>query len=228
MSLVSGSKGHHGVKRASNYHPWMLNMTTCTAHQLFIFGEKLWIFLSVLEVGNLSLFTILSRSNLDWVGERGDLQGLNIASTPTFLDWTFHYYSFGNSRCTPCAHNDGLWYVCGVSKMCSCAGQQLILDGLSWFIFIHYHIRIQIHQHLSKDTLLDAVHGVLSFWSSWRQTLWQINDLGALEMSLLTLQHVFNLSSLLTIITRLLERIRQFWQNLSSQLTTWRPGRFCK
>ena len=86
MSLVSGSKGHHGVKRASNYHPWMLNMTTCTDHQLFIFGEKLWIFLSVLEVGNLSLFTILSRSNLDWVGERGDLQGLNIASTPTFLD----------------------------------------------------------------------------------------------------------------------------------------------
>ena len=50
----------------------------------------------------------------------------------------------------------------------------------------------------------------------------------ALEMSLLTLQHVFNLSSLLTIITRLLERIRQFWQNLSSQLTTWRPGQFCK
>lgn len=128
MSLVSGSKGHHGVKRASNYHPWMLNMTTCTDHQLFIFREKLWIFLSVLEVGNLSLFTILSRSNLDWVGERGDLQGLNIASTPTFLDWTFHYYSFGNSRCTPCAHNDGLWYVRGVSKMCRCAGQQLILD----------------------------------------------------------------------------------------------------
>ena len=61
MSLVSGSKGHHGVKRASNYHPWMLNMTTCTDHQLFIFREKLWIFLSVLEVGNLSLFTTFKK-----------------------------------------------------------------------------------------------------------------------------------------------------------------------
>ena len=111
--------------------------------------------------------SLLSRSNLDWVGERGDLQGLNIASTPAFLDWTFHYYSFGNSRCTPCAHNDGLWYVRGVSKMCRCAGQQLILDDYynDSYSFIMYHIRIQIHQHLSKDTLLDAVHGVLSFWS---------------------------------------------------------------
>ena len=225
MSLVSGSKGHHGVKRASNYHPWMLNMTTCTDHQLFIFGEKLWIFLSgwvcwKLEICRSSLF---SRSNLDWVGERGDLQGLNIASTPTFLDWTFHYYSFGNSRCTPCAHNDGLWYVRGVSKMCRCAGQQLNLDDLLipiHFITTYIYRYINIYLKNSKDTLLDAVHGVLSFWSSWRQTLWQINDLGALEMSLLTLQHVFNLSSLLTIITRLLERIRQFWE--------WRPGRFCK
>ena len=31
------------------------------------------------------------------------------------------------------------------------------------YSFIMYHIRIQIHQHLSNDTLLDAVHGVLSF-----------------------------------------------------------------
>ena len=30
-------------------------------HQLFIFGEKLWIFLSVLEVGNLSLFTTFKK-----------------------------------------------------------------------------------------------------------------------------------------------------------------------
>ena len=130
MSLVSGSKGHHGVKRASNYHPW---------------NHGCWIWPLVLTI-NFSFFarnygsfwvcwrleicrcSLLSRSNLDWVGERGDLQGLNIASTPTFLDWTFHYYSFGNSRCTPCAHNDGLWYVRGVSKMCRCAGQQLILD----------------------------------------------------------------------------------------------------
>ena len=30
-------------------------------HQLFIFREKLWIFLSVLEVGNLSLFTTFKK-----------------------------------------------------------------------------------------------------------------------------------------------------------------------
>ena len=114
-----------------------------SAHQIITHG--CWIWPLILTI-NLSFFarnygsfwvcwwleicrcSLLSRSNLDWVGERGDLQGLNIASTPTFLDWTFHYYSFGNSRCTPCAHNDGLWYVRGVSKMCRCAGQQLILD----------------------------------------------------------------------------------------------------
>ena len=116
-----------------------------SAHQIITHG--CWIWPLVLTI-NFSFFvrnyvsfwvcwkleicrsSLLSRSNLDWVGERGDLQGLNIASTPTFLDWTFHYYSFGNSRCTPYAHNDGLWYVRGVSKMCRCAGQQLNLDDL--------------------------------------------------------------------------------------------------
>ena len=47
--------------KLSPMDPWMLNMTTCTDHQLFIFREKLWIFLSVLEVGNLSLFTTFKK-----------------------------------------------------------------------------------------------------------------------------------------------------------------------
>ena len=47
--------------KLSPMEPWMLNMTTCTDHQLFIFREKLWIFLSVLEVGNLSLFTTFKK-----------------------------------------------------------------------------------------------------------------------------------------------------------------------
>ena len=116
--------------KLSPMDPWMLNMTTCTDRQTINFSVfvrnygSFWVCWR-LEICRCSL---LSRSNLDWVGERGDLQGLNIASTPTFLGWTFHYYSFGNSRCKPCAHNDGLWYVRGVSKMCRCAGQQLILD----------------------------------------------------------------------------------------------------
>ena len=156
------------------------DITEWSAHQIITHGCWIWPLVMTINfsflVRNYGSFwvcwkleicrcSLLSRSNLDWVGERGDLQGLNIASTPTFLGWTFHYYSFGNSRCKPCAHNDGLWYVRGVSKMCRCAGQQLILDDLQWFTFIYYHIRIQIHQHLSKDALLDAVHGVLSFWS---------------------------------------------------------------
>ena len=85
-------------------------------HQLFIFREKLWIFLSVLEVRHLSLFTTFKKQFGLGRWKRG----------PPRI--TFHYYSFGNSRCTPCAHNDGLWYVRGVSKMCRCAGQKLILD----------------------------------------------------------------------------------------------------
>ena len=123
------SKGTSRSEARIKLSPWMLNMSTCTDHQLFIFVRNygsFWVCWK-LEICRSSL---LSRSNLDWVGERGDLQGSNIASTPTFLDWTFHYYSFGNSRCTPCAHNDGLWYVRGVSKMCRCAGRQLILDDL--------------------------------------------------------------------------------------------------
>ena len=72
------------VKRASNYHQWMLNMTTCTDRQTIKFSffarnyGSFWVCWR-LEFCRCSL---LSRSNLDWVGERGDLQGLNIASTP--------------------------------------------------------------------------------------------------------------------------------------------------
>ena len=55
------SKGTSRSEARIKLSPWMLNMSTCTDHQLFIFREELWIFLSVLEVGNLSLFTTFKK-----------------------------------------------------------------------------------------------------------------------------------------------------------------------
>ena len=90
-----------------------------SAHQIITHG--CWIWPLILTI-NFSFFarnygsfwvcwrleicrcSLLSRSNLDWVGERGDLQGLNIASTPAFLDWTFHYFSATVSG-IPVAHH---------------------------------------------------------------------------------------------------------------------------
>ena len=163
-----------------HYHPWMLNMTTCTDRQTINFSffvrnyGSFWVCWK-LDICRCSL---PSRSNLDWVGERGDLQGLHFTTTVSGIPVAHHVRTMmafdtfaGYPRCADVPDSSLFLTIYNDS-----------------YSFIMYHIRIQIHQHLSKDTLLDAVHGVLSFWSSWRHTLWQINDLGALEMSLLTLQ----------------------------------------
>ena len=145
MSLVSGSKGHHGVKRASNYHPWMLNMTTCTDHQLFIFGEKLWIFLSVLEVGNLSLFTTFKKQFGLGRWKRGppriehsihsNIPRLNI-SLLQFREFPLHTMC---AQWWPLIRSRGIQDV----QMCRTAAWRFIMIQ-----FIHYHIR----SHTYTDT----------------------------------------------------------------------------
>ena len=110
--------------------------------------------------------SLLSRSNLDWVGERGDPQGLNIASTPTLSIEHFTTTVSG----IPVAHHVRTMMAfvtfAGYPRCADVPDSSLFLTIYNdSYSFIMYHIRIQIHQHLSKDTLLDAVHGVLSFWS---------------------------------------------------------------
>ena len=198
MSLVSGSKGHHGVKRASNYHPWMLNMTTCTDHQLFILGEKLWTFLSVLEVGHLSLFTTFKKQFGLGRWKRG----------PPRIEHSIH------SNFPPL----------NISLLDSSLFLTIYNDSYSFITtYVYRYINIYL-----KTLCLMLCMEFCQFDLHEGKRCGKFYDLGALEMCLLTLQHVFNLSSLLIFITRLLERICPFWQNLSSQLTTWKPGRFCK
>ena len=158
MTLVSGSKGHHGVKRASNYHPWMLNMTTCADHQLFIFREKLWIFLSALEVGNLSLFTTFKKQFGLGRWKRGppriehsihsNFPPLNI-SLLQFREFPLHTMC---AQWWPLIRSQGIQDV----QMCRTAAyswRYLTIYNDSYLI-IHCPIRIQIQQHLKTLCLM--------------------------------------------------------------------------
>ena len=114
-------------------------------HQLFIFREKLWIFLSVLEVGNLSLFTTFKKQFGLGRWKRGppriehsihsNIPRLNI-SLLQFREFPLHTMC---AQWWPLIRSRGIQDV----QMCRTAAWRFIMIQ-----FIHYHIR----SHTYTDT----------------------------------------------------------------------------
>ena len=168
-------------------------MTTCTDHQLFIFREKLWIFLSVLEVGNLSLFTTFKKQFGLGRWKKGppriehsihsNIPRLNI-SLLQFREFPLHTMC---AQWWPLIRSRGIQDV----QMCRTA-------AYSWrFIMIHihsYHIHIQIHQHLKALCLMLCMqfypldlNQTKGSGKSWRCPY--LSDIAARFQSLATAHH---------------------------------------
>ena len=138
MWLLSASKGHHGVKRASNYHPFMLKMTIRTEHQ-WVINEAFLLLL----VKNYASFSV----HWKFVFSCSRVSSSNFSSSSTvgLGRWTRgpprfqHIEHFtttvsafcGNSRCTTCACNIMQWWplICpwGVLDVPHVPGQRLVL-----------------------------------------------------------------------------------------------------
>jgi hypothetical protein len=114
-------------------------------HQVFIFREKLWICLSVLEVGNLSLFTTFKKQFGLGRWKRGppriehsihsNIPPLNI-SLLQFREFPLHTMC---AQWWPLIRSRGIQDV----QMCRTAAWRFIMIQ-----FIHYHIR----SHTYTDT----------------------------------------------------------------------------
>ena len=201
-------------------------MTTCTDHQLFIFREKLWIFLSVLEVGNLSLFTTFKKQFGLGRWKKGppriehsihsNIPRLNI-SLLQFREFPLHTMC---AQWWPLIRSRGIQDV----QMCRTA-------AYSWrFIMIHihsYHIHIQIHQHLKALCLMLCMqfypldlNQTKGSGKSWRcPYLSDIASTFSISRHCSPWILVLHVGLLITRFEVLCHFVRNF-----SQRTTWRPG----
>ena len=218
MSLVSGPKGHHGVKPASNYHPgcwiWALVLTINFSFFVRNYGS-FWVCWK-LEICRCSL---LSRSNLDWVGERGDLPRIEHSIHSNFPRLKISLLQF---REFPLHIMCAQWWLLLRSRgiqdvqMCRTA-------AYSWrFIMIHIHslcttyVYRYINIYLKTLCLMLCMEFCLFDLTVMKANVvanqwpWSLRDVfadtAAHVQSLVTAHHHH----------KALERIRQFWQNLSS------------